>query len=212
MSKAAIKASLRRVLTACSFGRIAQSPGSADGACYLTFDDGPHPVHTRALLDLLERHQARATFFLVGSHVEAEPEVAREIAARGHLLGNHSYHHRAFWQLPLARQLEEVETTERLLRQIDGRASHPFRPPQGRLSLSLALALIGRGTRTVLWTRDSLDYRLEPSAIVEHLSVADPDAGDVLLFHDDGPKALQALEVMLPRWRSSGIRFEASPA
>jgi peptidoglycan/xylan/chitin deacetylase (PgdA/CDA1 family) len=199
---------LRRAIYSCTLGRISLTPGSGDGACYLTFDDGPHPVHTRRLLDLLDMHRARSTFFLVGKHVEQAPEVASEIVERGHALGNHSFHHKSFWGLPLRRQLAEIEATDHLLERFDGRRSHVFRPPQGRLTLPLALALMRRGTRTVLWTRDSKDYLLETPAVVERLSERSPGPGDVLLFHDDGPRALDVLEVMLPRWCSSGLRFD----
>lgn len=207
-----MKTALRKAVSLCTFGRIALTPGRGSGACFLTFDDGPHPVHTRQLLDLLERHRAQATFFLVGKHIEEAPEVASEIVRRGHALGNHSFHHKSFWGLPVRRQLAEIEATDRLLERLDGRSSHPFRPPQGRLTLPLALALVLRGRRTVLWTRDSKDYLLEAPAVVERLSERTPSPGDVLLFHDDGPRALHVLEVMLPQWCSAGVRFEVIPS
>jgi peptidoglycan/xylan/chitin deacetylase (PgdA/CDA1 family) len=205
-----LKRLARRAIALGTLGRIRYGTGCAR-ACHLTFDDGPHPVHTRELLNLLELHGARATFFIVGENVERNPKVAEEIVRRGHELGNHSYRHQQFWRRPLADQLAEIEATDRLLQAVDGRNAHAFRPPQGRLPARLAVALLLRGTRIVMWTRDSEDYRLEADAIVERLSRQIPAPGDVLLFHDDGPRAARALEVMLPRWSTAGLRFDPIP-
>ena len=104
------------------------------GALYLSFDDGPHPEHTPRLLDLLARHGARASFFLVGQRVEQHPALVERIVAEGHALGNHSYSHPMFRRLGLRAQLDEVERTDRLLAAFDRRGPHRFRPPRGDVS------------------------------------------------------------------------------
>ena len=95
-------------------GGIVKSRGSArDAAIYLTFDDGPHPEHTPRVLDLLARHGARGSFFVIGDKVRANPDLARRIAAEGHLLGNHSNTHPEFRALDLAQQLRELKQIKR---------------------------------------------------------------------------------------------------
>ena len=100
---------------------MTSGPTDAARNLYLTFDDGPHPDHTPALLALLAEHGAKASFFLVGREVERHDALARRIASEGHTLGNHSYSHPRFEALTLDEQLEEIERTQRLLTGIDGR-------------------------------------------------------------------------------------------
>lgn len=181
----------------------------AGSGIFLTFDDGPHPEHTPRLLQLLERHQARATFFLIGSKIEQHGEVVRDIVARGHAIGNHSFSHPSFRGIPMRSQGEEVDRTEVLLSRHDGRPRHLMRPPHGHLDFSTILLCVLRRQRIALWNRDSQDYRLSSDEIVQHMSGLPIRDGDVLLFHDDGGAGIDALEILLPRWREAGLRFSA---
>jgi peptidoglycan/xylan/chitin deacetylase (PgdA/CDA1 family) len=101
------------------------------GRIALTFDDGPNPAVTPRLLGLLERRQVRATFFLIGRHVRACPELAREIAARGHTLGNHTETHPSLLWLSAARILDELHRCQDAVAAATGRAPRWFRPPYG---------------------------------------------------------------------------------
>lgn len=193
--------------------RIVQTRGVAGGgARYLSFDDGPHPVHTPALLDLLAEHGARASFFLVGKRVEQYPDIVRRMVAEGHLIGNHSWNHEHFGSLPLAAQLAELEQTDHALAAFDGQARHAIRTPQGSLPLSLLLSLARRGRQVMYWSYDSLDYQAPPLAqLIGRLRTAPPVAGDIVLMHDDSPLAGDALATLLPEWRAAGQRFDALP-
>jgi peptidoglycan-N-acetylglucosamine deacetylase len=179
---------------------------------YLSFDDGPHPEHTPALLDLLEAHGSHASFFLVGRQVERYPELVRRIVAGGHTLGNHSYSHSAFDKLSLREQLEEIDRTDRLLAQFDGHPRHGFRPPRGNVSLSLLLHFACSRRSMVYWSYNSLDY-LSPAVgeLVQRLRSAAPAAGDIVLLHDDDACAHAALSVVLPDWKLSGRVSRALP-
>lgn len=194
--------------------RIVQTRGpTADGARYLSFDDGPHPVHTPRLLDLLAAHGAHASFFLVGKRAEQYPAIVRRIVAEGHLVGNHSWSHERFGRLPLAEQLAELDRTDTLLADFDGHARHRIRTPQGSLPPSLLLSLARRGRSVAYWSYDSLDYRVPPLAeLVARLREAPPAAGDVVLMHDDNALAGEALAALLPEWLAAGQRFRALPA
>lgn len=178
-------------------------------AIYLTFDDGPHPEHTPRVIDLLAKHRARATFFLIGERAEAHGDIVRALVAGDHRLGNHSFSHPSFAKIALRRQLDELDRTDGLLRRFDGRERHAFRPPYGRLRVGAIALCVKRRQPIALWTHDSLDFQLDPDAIVRRFTDLRLQPGDILLFHDDGPAGLIALEELLPRWRRAGFEFAA---
>jgi peptidoglycan/xylan/chitin deacetylase (PgdA/CDA1 family) len=181
----------------------------ASNAVFLTFDDGPDPNHTPRILELLERHGVRATFFLQGDRVESHGNIVRDVVAGGHTLGNHSYSHPSFAKITLQRQAEEIDRTNGLLSSFDGWKRHVFRPPYGHLSAATLALCALRWQRVALWTHDSFDYRLDADAIVERFATLSVRAGDILLFHDDGAAGVAALDRLLPRWRGAGLEFAA---
>jgi peptidoglycan/xylan/chitin deacetylase (PgdA/CDA1 family) len=179
---------------------------------YLTFDDGPDPRHTPALLDLLLANDARASFFLIGREAERYPQLVERIVAEGHLLGNHSYNHPVFKGLSLAEQLTEIDRTDRILAAFDGIEHHGFRPPRGDFSLTLMLHFTRHRRRLIYWSYDSMDYQRGPPAdLIKLLRTRPPHAGDVVLMHDDGDCSLLVLETLLPEWRAAGFDFPALP-
>lgn len=187
-------------------------PAKERRALYLTFDDGPHPAHTPALLDLLAEHGAKASFFLVGREVERHGALARRIAAEGHTLGNHSYSHPVFESLTLAQQMEEIDRTERLLHGIDGRARHAFRPPRGVLTVPMLARLVGRRHRIDYWSYDSLDYSRRPvPELLETIRRHPPRGGDIVLMHDDSQHSLDLLRELIPTWKAQGFDLRALP-
>lgn len=193
--------------------RLVQTHGPADnGACYLTFDDGPDPTYTPRLLDLLARHQAKASFFLVGQRVERHPELVQRMVGEGHLIANHSYSHQAFHTLPLSGQMDEFARTDALLSAFDGEPRHLLRTPQGHLDARLLVHCAREARRIVYWSYDSLDYRKpEHDAFVTRLRADPPLPGDIVLMHDDGDCAIDALAVLLPEWQQQGYHFRALP-
>lgn len=185
---------------------------TAGRALYLTFDDGPQPGHTPAVLDVLAANDARATFFLLGERVEQRADLVERIVAAGHRLGNHSFDHPAFRRLPLPVQLDQISRTDRLLAAFDGRDEHSFRPPSGRFPLSLLVHFARRRRQIAFWSYDSLDYRREPAEwLVAVARATPPRAGDVILMHDDNDMTTRALEILLPEWRAAGFDLRALP-
>ena len=179
---------------------------------FLTFDDGPHPTGTPALLEVLADNGVPATFFLVGQEAELRPEMVDAIVAGGHTLGNHSWDHRRFGSLSASRQWRQMRATERLLAGHDHRRRHPFRAPQGRFrpAFGLWLALAGRGP--IHWSLDSGDGECsDADELIARLHRQPPQPGDVLLFHDDSPATPGALARLLPEWRAAGLRFAHLP-
>ena len=173
---------------------------------YLTFDDGPDPAVTPAVLDLLQQFEARATFFLIGQKALMHRALVADMAARGHLLGNHSFTHPRMTCLPMKEQLLEVTRTNAALESIDGMSSHPFRPPYGLASLALLSRLNSAGIRTEYWSIDSKDFRHDSDASISLLRGGSIEGGDVVLMHDDHDTVLDILRTCLQLWADAGFK------
>lgn len=175
----------------------------------LTFDDGPHPDYTPQLLDLLDKAGARALFFLVGERAEAYPDLVRDIRARGHLVGSHTYRHVNSWLTTPWRMRREIQRSKAALEAILGEPVRYFRPPWGRFNLILPYELRRAGLRPVLWSAAARDWRRgdRARAIARRLALKTRN-GAIFLLHDAGgaPGAphntLRALQAVLPRWRA----------
>lgn len=180
---------------------------------FLTFDDGPHPEFTPPVLDLLARHDATATFFVIGDRIAQHPDVVRRIVDGGHALGNHSWSHPLMGDLPLDRQIAQIDTTDAALSAFDGIAQHPFRPPCGALPANLLLHFARTGRTIAFWSYDTHDYEQLPAAtLLQRVQADPPRAGDVVLMHDDSAQTVEALATLLPQWRAQGFEVRAMPA
>jgi peptidoglycan/xylan/chitin deacetylase (PgdA/CDA1 family) len=141
------------------------------GELALTFDDGPNPVWTPQLLEVLASYDVRATFFMLGSHAQAEPELVRRIVAAGHLIGNHSWSHPNLALATHQRIREELARTQETLEQIAGVPIRYFRPPFGARRPDVLRTARSMGLVPVLWNAMTSDWS-EPSAdrIVKRLT------------------------------------------
>jgi len=162
------------------------SDHTADGAgCALTFDDGPHPLGTPAVLDVLEREQVSATFFMVGEQVRRSPALAREVAQRGHRIALHCDRHRNLLRLTAPQVSEDLA---RALDAICGATDRPidlYRPPYGIASTAALLIARRRGWRTLLWTQWGRDWQERVSAeSITELATRGLGPGSVVLLHD----------------------------
>ena len=177
-------------------------------AIALTFDDGPHPEHTPAMLDALARAGVHATFFLVGREVEKYPEVARRIVAEGHGIGGHSYDHTVITTLDAAALVDDLGHCRRVIRDATGLDSGLMRPPKGEVSIRAIRTVCQAGYTLVHWTRTYSDYKQDGvEALTGRLDAHPPVPGDVLLFHDHNAFTVQALASRLPQWQSAGLHF-----
>jgi peptidoglycan/xylan/chitin deacetylase (PgdA/CDA1 family) len=187
----------------------------------LTFDDGPNPAATPQLLDLFDRFQVRATFFMIGKFARACPDIVREISARGHLLGNHSdTHANLFFQTPAGIRDELGRCQDAISAATHSEPPHWMRPPYGYRNPWLQREIRSAGIRgVVMWSKLCRDWKPQrPQRLIERLArVALPDRplGDIVLMHDGDHRALggdrlhvvAALEHWLPRWRDAGLEF-----
>ena len=175
----------------------------------LTFDDGPDPIYTPMVLDILRAQGVSATFFMIGERAERHPEIVKRIVSEGHEIGNHAYRHIKFATLPLQSQLAEIAQTDRLLSRYDGRQWHWFRPPQGKLTFRLLLALLKKRHGIAMWSYDSLDYKKQGvGSIWSRFAKTPVRGGDVVLFHDDNDVTVAALQQLITKWRTEGYGFD----
>ena len=186
----------------------------------LTIDDGPDPEVTPAVLDLLDAHHARATFFCIADNALRHPDLCREIARRGHSVQNHSYQHRHnFSLLGMRGFAREIEKAQDVLSQITGERPRFFRAPAGLRNPFLAPVLQRLDLQLVSWTRRGFDtVRTEPERVLARLTHR-LAAGDILLLHDGNvahtaagqPVVLAVLPTLLQRFAQSGLRCVTLP-
>lgn len=189
--------------------RAGSALGNAQGpAVSLTFDDGPHPEHTPALLDELEAAGIEATFFIVGENAEQHPGIVRRIAAAGHEIGNHTWSHSEPKKTPTLKFLSEVKRTRSLLQDLTGQSCQLVRPPKGELSPGKLVGLLASRQPIVLWNEDSKDYAMsDPAGIGRWVSEYSPQHGDIVLMHDVHPHAVSAVSLMRKLDAFRPVRF-----
>ena len=167
------------------------------GTVALSFDDGPHPIVTPRLLDVLDRYQVKATFFLVGKQVELYPELAAEIVRRGHEVGSHSYSHSNLGQLPKLYVERELVKSRLAIRRATGRTVTLFRPPGGNYDRDVRDAAAETGFSAVFWTANIGNCRgWEPPAIVAKFT-NELREGGIVLMHNGEDESLSALPGLL---------------
>jgi peptidoglycan-N-acetylglucosamine deacetylase len=173
----------------------------------LTFDDGPHPLFTGRVLNVLRRYGVPATFFCVGLHASGHPEVIRRIRDGGHALGNHTWSHPYLPDLSKDGLAEQVTRTAR---QLPGDGPALFRPPYGSRSADILSWLVELGTTTVLWDVEPFDWALPGSDVIAERVLADVRPGSVILLHDGGgdrSQTVAALPSIIERLLGDGYEF-----
>jgi peptidoglycan/xylan/chitin deacetylase (PgdA/CDA1 family) len=176
-----------------AFGPAATSFRTGRREVWLTIDDGPDPASTPEVLRLLREHGARATFFVVGSKVVKHPELARQIAAEGHTIGNHTQTHPAndFWCARPARTASEIDGCVAALLLANAPFERYFRPPVGIRNPFLDPQLASRGMDLVLWNARGFDGGgRDPQAALARISRR-VRPGAILVAHEAGPRAEQ---------------------
>lgn len=174
----------------------------------LTFDDGPDPVRTPALLDALAELDVRATFFLLGKQVEAHPDIAHRIAREGHEIGNHTYSHR---YLPLARSrsvIAELAATDRAIQAATGIVPTLARPPYGGRSPRNVQAFHRAGKQLVTWDVNSDDWKGAAADDVARHVVERTRPGSIVLLHEareNGEVSIEAVRMLVPELRARGL-------
>jgi peptidoglycan/xylan/chitin deacetylase (PgdA/CDA1 family) len=179
----------------------------------LTFDDGPHPVYTRKVMDALEARGARGTFFMIGRKMKQHPEVVREIVARGHAVGAHGFSHDRLYALRSHRWLErDADEEDRVWEEILGRLPVLYRPPIGLMNPRISRLADERDRKVIAWTirpRDGL-ARTRAETVADRVTARLRD-GAIVLLHDSAehdsrePAALAALPTILDEAARLGL-------
>ncbi len=177
-----------------------------DRDVFLTFDDGPTPGVTEWILEELARYGAKATFFCLGSNVEAHPELYRRIVAEGHRVGNHTYSHLKGWGTDVGEYVDDVDRAAGVI------GGSLFRPPYGRIAPVQSRALAPR-YRIVMWNIISRDYNrsLSPRICLENV-IRHVRPGDIVVFHDSKKASRNmryALHGTLEYLHSKGMKSKA---
>jgi peptidoglycan-N-acetylglucosamine deacetylase len=181
----------------------------------VTFDDGPHPEGTPAVMNVLEAADAHATFFLCGEQVEREPALAREIAAAGHTVAVHGHRHRNMLRLAPRTFVDDLERGIAAIEDAVGLRPALYRPPYGIFSYPGMIEVRVRGLRSLLWSRWGHDWRADrPAERIAAEVTKDLRGGDVLLLHDADHysepgcwrRTAAALPMVLERIRSTGLK------
>lgn len=182
----------------------------------LTIDDGPDPVVTPQVLDILERHAAQATFFCVGEKAAHYPDLCREIARRGHAVENHSQHHRHHFALLGSSSItRELQTAQDTLTTITGQRPMFFRAPAGLRNPLLDPALARLGLRLASWSARGFDTRIGDAERVKDRLLRGLRPGAILLLHDGNaartregiPVILEVLPTVLAAAKAADLRF-----
>lgn len=197
--------------------RLGRKKRQQEGVLYLTFDDGPSPQDTAALLDLLARWNIPATFFVVADFAREAPQLIRRMQAEGHQIGFHSAHHHSAYLMTPEQTRRDFEDGLASLAQL---GVHPqcFRPPWGVVNWASLVQIRRLRLRPVLWDVMAQDWKkdLTPEEIARRLRRR-TWPGAVICLHDGRgapgapARTVQALTLQLPQWLAQGYRFEALP-
>ena len=167
-----------------------------ENTMYLTFDDGPSPQTTAALLDGLKERGAHATFFLIGEQIAGNEDLVRRMKDEGHQVGGHSYTHIRLDSADVA-ALAEIQKTDETLRAILGDGDYWLRPPWGFASDALKSAV---SVPLIYWTIDTMDWSVRNRDLVAHHIIENAKSGDIVLLHDpydtSVEAALQTIDVL----------------
>jgi len=179
-------------------------------AVALTFDDGPWPRYTHQILAVLKEQQIKATFFMVGKELSRRPEIARDVVAAGHVIGNHSWDHPA---RPKA-AVSQVKHTDSEIHQQLQIYTHLFRPPYGILKNGMAAQAESEKHAVILWSADSEDWRRPSAAHIARTVMREVHPGGIILMHDGGGNrshTVAALSLIIPQLKQKGYQFVTVP-
>ncbi|MEL1135647.1 polysaccharide deacetylase family protein [Desulfitobacterium sp. THU1] len=191
---------------------IAKHPGTyylvhtQEKVLALTFDDGPDPLYTGYILDVLKEKNVKATFFVLGMNAQGNPELLKRISEEGHEIANHGYSH----SYTPSKFVRELTRTDELLYELLQKRTTYYRPPGGIISESVLAGVKEQGHTLTLWSIDSKDWQNPgPPRIIQNV-VKNSFPGGIILLHDGGERreqTIQALGPIIDRLREQGYRF-----
>ncbi|WP_167441746.1 polysaccharide deacetylase family protein [Amycolatopsis vastitatis] len=192
------------------FGTLVNRVETSEKIVALTLDDGPDPAGAHAILDTLRGRQVPATFFLIGRDIAAHPDLAHDIAAAGHEIGNHSFSHDRMIGVTPSWVADEVEATDALIRTTGYTGEILFRPPNGKKLFALPRYLADHHRTTITWDVEPDSEGDPDAATIERATVDQVRPGSIILLHGmygSREPTRQALVPILDRLKQRGYRF-----
>lgn len=201
------------------FGPALNHLGRGSKQLTLTYDDGPNDPHTFRLLEVLARHEVRATFFLIGRYVQQRPDIVREIVRAGHVVGNHSFSHPLLIFKSSAEIRKEIIACEHALSDAVGEHSRLFRPPFGGRRPEVFRVARQLGLDPVMWNVTGYDWNATSADEVERKVSRIIRGGDIVLLHDGGHKhfgadrshTVVATDKLITKYKAEGFQFVPLP-
>lgn len=175
---------------------------------YLTFDGAPNPPGTDRILEVLAKHDIKATFFMEGKRLEGNRECALRVLRAGHDIGNHSYNHPDFDGIPLELCIEEVRKTDEILLEQLGIKTKLLRPPAGKLTKEVEEALLSLGYTLVLWSFSVKDWDGPDAESIAARTLNQLKNEAVVVFHDHVQWVPDTLEIIIPEIKKRGFSFK----
>ncbi|SED17581.1 Peptidoglycan/xylan/chitin deacetylase, PgdA/CDA1 family [Amycolatopsis tolypomycina] len=192
------------------FGTLVNRVETGEKLVALTFDDGPDPAGTEPVLDTLKTRQVPATFFLIGRDIAAHPDLAKDIAAAGHELGNHSFSHDRMIGVTPSWVADEVEATDALIRATGYTGDIHFRPPNGKKLFALPRYLASHGRTTITWDVEPDSAGTPDAATIAKTTVDQVRPGSIVLLHPmyaAREPTRQAIGPIVDALKQRGFRF-----
>lgn len=176
----------------------------------LTFDDGPGP-YTNALLKTLGKANVKATFFLVGKRVDQHPEIARQILAKGHAIGNHTYSHARLLSLLDSEVLTELKAGQESIEKATGVRPKMYRPPYGHTDQRVLSVADGQELAEIMWTGSTLDWDLRDTKKIKAAVLRLAKRDGVILMHDVVPQTVKVMPEILKELKKQGYHLVTVP-
>ena len=171
----------------------------------ITIDDGPCPLLTPLILQVLNRHQAVANFFVLGEMAEQYPQLLRDIAEAGHLIGNHTYHHRRLSQLSAREIAAELDACQTIIGRLTGQVARYLRPPGGNYTADVLRCANARSQITTLWTHNAGDWGNPPVSEIVQRCLTGIRPGSIILMHGGDINSVRALPLIIRGLRARGL-------
>lgn len=192
---------------------VAIKKNTAQKKVLLSFDDGPNPIYTPMLLDVLAQNQISACFFVVAKNAKAHPEIIARAQREGHMICSHGYAHQSAWLSSPNYTKKDFEKAKEIFDGLGIQVKF-FRPPWGTFNLKTQKHAQKMGLQTMLWSINAKDWAAKTTAQdIEHRLLKDLKEGDIICLHDNGGavgapgRTIQALKAALPQLKERGFEF-----
>lgn len=194
-------------LPAATLARVVDQIPVFDNSVALTIDDGPHPLITSLMLDILRRRSIRATFFVVGEKAEESPELLRQLVEGGHEVGNHTYSHPRLGAMRDIDALAEIRAGSLAIGRVSGKPTPLMRPPGGGFTLDVLKAATAANSTVVLWTHNTNDWLKPSPEVIAANALRDLRPGSIILMHQGGMESVRALPMIIDGAEAKGLQL-----